>query len=109
TPPRSVLGEIQARRVTPLVVPSDVYTTLTQKTENTRDVAKEIDIQGLVAKPQPKAAPAQAAVSPQPKAGVPTPSLPDAPQIASSRSWPPCAATGSPSFRKAPAWAAAVR
>lgn len=84
TPPRTVLAEVQARRVTPLVVPSDVSGILTQKAPNTRTPDKELDVQGLAAKEQVKAPPARAAISPQPKPGVPAPSLPDAPQIASA-------------------------
>ncbi|MBI4906491.1 MAG: TonB family protein [Acidobacteria bacterium] len=88
TPPRTILTEIQARRVTPLVVPPDVKDIFTQKAPNTRKPAKELDVQGLAAKEVTKAPPARAAISPKPKPGTPAPSLPDAPQIAAAAPTP---------------------
>lgn len=81
-PPRS-FPEITSRRVTPLVAPPpEVIRELTQKAPNTKAVAKEIDLAGLLPKPAVKAPPAKAALSPRPAPGPPqAPSLPSAPRI----------------------------
>lgn len=83
TPPRGALPEIVVRRVTPLVAPSpEVIRELTQKAPNTKEVAKELDLAGLLPKPEVKAPPARPALSPRPSPGVPqSPSLPSAPPI----------------------------
>jgi len=82
TPPRQLrYPEIEARQVTPLVAP--VFKQPTQKAPNTKEVAKEINIQGLLARKEFKSPPPVPAASPQPRAGVPAPAaLPDAPRIA---------------------------
>jgi TonB family protein len=91
TTPRGRFPEITAQRVTPLVVPPDIIVReLTQKAPNTREVAKEFDVQSLQPRPevkQPKLPPVVAR-SPQPRAGVPQASLPDAPQIAAASPQP---------------------
>ncbi len=84
TPPRANLPDLVARRVTPLVAPPPrVIRELTQKQANTREVAKEIDLAGLLPKPEKKLTPpARPSLSPRPSPGVPqTPQLPSAPQI----------------------------
>lgn len=83
TPVRANLPEITVRRVTPLVAPPpQVLRELTQKAPNTKEVAKEIDLAGLLPKREIKAPPARSALSPRPSPGVPqSPSLPSAPQI----------------------------
>ncbi|MFN7938588.1 MAG: TonB family protein [Bryobacteraceae bacterium] len=75
-----------ATRVTPLVVPPDVLRQLTQKAPQTREVSHEFNVENLIPRPEmKKSPPAQPAVSPKPRVGVPSPSpLPDAPQIAAS-------------------------
>jgi TonB family protein len=75
-----------ATRVTPLVVPPDILRELTQKAPQTKEVSHEFNVENLIPRPEmKKSPPAQPAVSPKPRVGVPSPSpLPDAPQIAAS-------------------------
>lgn len=82
-PPPRDLPEITMRRVTPLVAPPpQVVRELTQTAPNTKDVAKEIDLAGLLPKPEVKAPPSKAAAAPRPSPGPPqAPSLPSAPKI----------------------------
>ncbi len=85
TPLRGGNLHVAMRNVTPLVVPTDILRELTQKAPQTLEVAREFNVENLVPRPETKKAPAQPAVSPKPRAGVPAPSaLPDAPQIASA-------------------------
>jgi len=85
TPPRPVnLQQLSARRVTPLVAPPDIRN-LTQRAPQTKEVAKEFDVQSLTPRPEvKKAPPPKPAVSPNPRQAAATPALPDAPQIAAA-------------------------
>lgn len=82
--PPSNFPLVTARRVTPLVAPPpQVIRELTQKAPNKSEVAKELDLEGLMPRPEArKSLPARAALSPRPQPGVPVaPSLPSAPKI----------------------------
>ncbi|MBL8209244.1 MAG: TonB family protein [Bryobacterales bacterium] len=86
----SQFPDLSARSVTKLVVPADILKELTQKAPNTKTPAKEFDVQSLIPRPEAKkmTTPPVPARSPQPRSGVPQPSLPDAPQIATSAAPP---------------------
>lgn len=77
---------VAVRNVTPLVVPPDVLRELTQRAPQTREVSREFNVENLIPRPEmKKSPPAQPAVSPKPRVGIPAPAaLPDAPQIAAS-------------------------
>ncbi|MBI3682557.1 MAG: TonB family protein [Acidobacteria bacterium] len=79
-PPRPG-ADLTIRRITPLAAPPPILEP-TQKAANTEQPSKEFDLRSLLARPEVKAPPAQAALSPKPKPGLPQPSLPDAPQLA---------------------------
>ncbi|MBL8179226.1 MAG: hypothetical protein JNK48_31405, partial [Bryobacterales bacterium] len=76
---------VAARNVTPLVMPPGILRELTQRAPQTREVSREFNVETLIPRPEMKKAPAQPAVSPKPRVGIPAPAaLPDAPQIAAS-------------------------
>jgi TonB family protein len=73
------------RRVTPLVVPLDVLSELTQRAPQTKEVSKDFNVENLIERKETKKFQMPLpAVSPKPRSGIPAPALPDAPQIASA-------------------------
>jgi TonB family protein len=84
-PPRDrQYPQIVMRQVTPLVAPPpEVFRDLTQKAPNVNQPTKELDLPGLIARPEVKAPPQRAALSPKPSTAVPQapPQLPAAPKI----------------------------
>lgn len=84
-PPRDrQFPQIVMRQVTPLVAPPpEVLRELTQKAPNINQPSKELDLPGLIARPEVKAPPQRAALSPKPTPAVPQPppQLPAAPKI----------------------------
>lgn len=76
--------QIVVRQVTPLVAPPpEVFRDLTQKAPNVNQPTTELDLPGLIARPEVKAPPQRAALSPKPATAVPQapPQLPAAPKI----------------------------
>ena len=85
TPPRDMrVAHFSTPRVTPLIAPPDIRE-LTQRAPQTKEVAKEFDVQSLTPRPEvKKAPPPKPAVSPNPRPTAPAPALPDAPAIAAA-------------------------
>ncbi|MCS7026268.1 MAG: TonB C-terminal domain-containing protein [Bryobacteraceae bacterium] len=76
--------QIVVRQVTPLAAPPrEVLERLTQKAPNINRPSPELDLPGLIARPERKAPPPVAALSPKPSSAIPAalPPLPAAPKI----------------------------